>query len=278
MSSSQVDGKTLGRASVVQAQDEDGVAALVVAHPGHELRVHSWLECARPRVSVLTDGSGHADQARLGSTAGVLDRAGASRGSIFGRLSDRDAYQLILDGSLDEVKALVLELASQLEEAQVDLVVSDAMEGFNPVHDLCFVIAEGAVRLVTRRLGRPVRHYDFLLEAAPDAQTGLISGQIVRHELDESAWRRKMEAAWAYGKLRLEVERAIDAHGSSAFRVEVLRTVDSSREISDRISEPPFYETHGEQRVADGVYNQVLRFREHFLPLANGIRAWTALT
>ena len=34
-------------------------AVLVVAHPGHELRVHGWLELARPTVCILTDGSGH---------------------------------------------------------------------------------------------------------------------------------------------------------------------------------------------------------------------------
>ena len=33
-------------------------AALIVAHPGHELRVHHWMELARPLVLVLTDGSG----------------------------------------------------------------------------------------------------------------------------------------------------------------------------------------------------------------------------
>jgi hypothetical protein len=34
----------------------DGKAALVVAHPGHELRVFHWLRLARPCVFVLTDG------------------------------------------------------------------------------------------------------------------------------------------------------------------------------------------------------------------------------
>src|SRR5207302_1404403 len=31
-------------------------SALLVAHPGHELRVHGWLERERPLVFVLTDG------------------------------------------------------------------------------------------------------------------------------------------------------------------------------------------------------------------------------
>ena len=54
----------------------DHRAALVVAHPGHELRVHGWLEVARPVVCVSTDGSGHGALAVLhGSrTVRVRDR------------------------------------------------------------------------------------------------------------------------------------------------------------------------------------------------------------
>src|SRR5207253_5484219 len=33
-----------------------GRAALVIAHPGHELRVYHWLRLARPSVFILTDG------------------------------------------------------------------------------------------------------------------------------------------------------------------------------------------------------------------------------
>jgi hypothetical protein len=36
----------------------DGRAALVIAHPGHELRALHWLRLSRPCVFVLTDGSG----------------------------------------------------------------------------------------------------------------------------------------------------------------------------------------------------------------------------
>ncbi|TIU68722.1 MAG: hypothetical protein E5W25_11970, partial [Mesorhizobium sp.] len=52
-------------------------AALVVAHPGHELRVHHWMETAKPLVLVLTDGSGHLGVGRLDRTAEVLAGAGA---------------------------------------------------------------------------------------------------------------------------------------------------------------------------------------------------------
>src|SRR5690348_480507 len=63
-------------------------AALVVAHPGHELRVHGWMELAHPIVSVLTDGSGHTGQSRLSSTTSLLAQSGARPGSMYGRFRD----------------------------------------------------------------------------------------------------------------------------------------------------------------------------------------------
>jgi hypothetical protein len=46
-------------------------------------------------------------------------------------------------------------------------------------------------------------------------------------------------------------------------------------DLSDRYGrdagEVPYYETYGEQRVAAGAYDRVLRFREHLLPLADAL-------
>ena len=68
----------------------------MIAHPGHELRVHHWLEIAAPQVFVLTDGSGHGGVSRLASTTRLLERAGATPGPIYGRFSDRDLYHALL--------------------------------------------------------------------------------------------------------------------------------------------------------------------------------------
>src|SRR5262245_41002456 len=42
------------------------------AHPGHELRVHHFLEQAAPTVAVLTDGSGSTGQPRLDESRELL--------------------------------------------------------------------------------------------------------------------------------------------------------------------------------------------------------------
>ena len=86
-------------------------AALVIAHPGHELRVHHWLEQSRPIVLVLTDGSGHTDRSRLASTTVALQRVGAVPGQLYGRFSDREFYRMILAADPAPFFALAEEIA-----------------------------------------------------------------------------------------------------------------------------------------------------------------------
>ena len=109
-----------------------GTAALIVGHPGHELRVYRWLELAKPTVYVLTDGSGHTGRSRLASTHQVLSDAGASPGTLFGAFSDVDLYDALLTGEHTRLRHVVCTLAEALARTSVDYVVADALEGFNP--------------------------------------------------------------------------------------------------------------------------------------------------
>lgn len=248
-------------------------AALVVAHPGHELRVHRWLELHRPVVFVLTDGSGNHGVSRLASTTALLGQAGATAGSIYGRLSDRELYRAILGGDLDLFTALADELAKGL--ADVDLVAGDAVEGYNPGHDVCRLLVNAAV-LRLEAEGRRIANFDFPLVGAPDDCPAEALSGALRLVLDEESLHRKLEAARTYPELAGEVEAALATHGSQRFRVECLRPVRYGLDITPLISHPPFYETHGEKRVALGLYGQVIRFQEHLAPLAAGLERHVA--
>jgi hypothetical protein len=240
-------------------------SALVIAHPGHELRVHHWLERTRPVVLVLTDGSGHHGISRLDSTRELLARAGAAPGPLFGRLSDGGLYRALLDGDFQLFHNLMDELAAALDG--VGLVAGDAVEGYNPGHDVCRLLLNAALLRLEAETGRPTPNFDFPLVGAPDAQ----APDGLRLELDDEALRRKLEAAHAYPELAGEVEAALAAHGEAPFRVECLRPVTYGLAIGHLFSQPPFYETHGEKRVAEGHYCEVIRFREHLAPLAESL-------
>lgn len=121
--------ETVGRADGARRPDlgrirmervPEGRAALVVGHPGHELRVHGWLELTAPLTFVLTDGSGRTGQSRLASTTTVLEAAGARRGSIYGRVTDREIYAAILDHDFVFFTDLAEELAEALAQARID--------------------------------------------------------------------------------------------------------------------------------------------------------------
>src|SRR5881392_3068244 len=85
---------------------------LLVAHPGHELLLHGWISRNKPVVHVLTDGS---SETRLGRTAELLRDAEARAGAIFGRLSDSEAYAMIMERNTALLFSLVEELAADLE-------------------------------------------------------------------------------------------------------------------------------------------------------------------
>ncbi len=242
-------------------------AALVIGHPGHELRVHHWIERTHPLVFVLTDGSGHTGVSRLASTTAVLERAGATPGSIYGRLSDREVYRAILDGNVDLFAGLADELAAALDRAEIGCVVGDAVEGFNPGHDVCRLVINAALL----RSSRHPANFEFPLEAAPEDCPPEGRAEAIRLELDGDALQRKLAAAAGYPEMAHEMERALANHGRASFGVEHLRPVRYGLEIGGRHPQPPFYETYGEKQVAAGIYREVIRFRDHMAPLAEGL-------
>jgi hypothetical protein len=222
-------------------------------------------------VFVLTDGSGSQGRSRLESTTRVLERAGVTRGPIYGVLSDRQFYEALLAADA----APLLRVASTLFDAvmsdDVDLVASDAREGFNPAHDLCFHLAEAVVaraRLDRRR----VSHYAFALDAAPEPSAAHAS-DCIRITLSDEALARKIEAARGYVGLDGEVNDALSRYGAEAFRTEVLSPA-TSADQTDR--DPPMYERFGEQRLATGIYERVIRRRHHVEPIVGALRAFAS--
>lgn len=250
---------------------QDRRAALVVAHPGHELRVHGWMELAHPFVCVLTDGSGHSGQSRLESTTRLLNKSGAPLGSIYGRFKDVDIYTAILNSDFGIFMDLAKELGEAFVRDAVEYVVGDAIEGYNPIHDLCRSVINAAVELANKRKTNRIANFDFLVVGLPDLRSDESRGGEVWLSLDEVALERKLEAAKSYIELRDDVGRMIDEGGIASFRFEALRPVISGVRTDGLVQEPPFYERYGERQVAEGYYHRVIRYREHILPLAEAL-------
>lgn len=275
-----------------------GRDALLIAHPGHELAVHGWLERARPQVFVLTDGSGRGRSARVDSTSKVLHAAGATRGSLYGRMPEHAVYRALFDRDTAVFTALAEELAEALIQGGFDRVYGDMAEGFNPVHDTWRLIVNAAVAIVKRKTGKTLENYEFSLFRRQDGfeRAGQRGSRV---ELGLEAFARKLSVARSYPELAPEVLAATQgtlddpvlSHpelrervrvllgdlGLDAFRVEYFRKLPSGpqRRRAAR-SDPPFYETYGEFLVAAGRYREALRQEAHLAPVAAALRRLAA--
>lgn len=246
-------------------------AALVIAHPGHEVSLHGWLERTKPVVFVLTDGSGQRGASRLASTTRVLERAGARRGAVYGRFTDRRIYDAVLAGDGIALGGVAGELTAWLLRAPAAYVVTDAAEGYNPTHDLCRAITGIALEAARRASGRATPLYEYVVTGDRGACLAGRCPGALRWRLDDDALAAKLAAARGYEELGLEVARSLERGGTESYRVECLHPT-SPRAARAAAGGVAFYERHGETRVASAKYARVIREREHMAPLLS--RLW----
>jgi hypothetical protein len=244
---------------------------LFVAHPGHELLLHGWIRRVKPLVCIITDGGGPEDRSRIAHTAEWLRSMDIPAGSIFGRFTDREAYAALLSGDVEWIDSLVTDLARELVTRQISLVVADAAEGFNPVHDLCQVIAGAAITLAAKE-GVATVHCEYPIHDGPMAYDQC-TGEVVRDDLDDAALAMKLADARHYAEVIPDVQSMIEEFGEAAFRRESFRRTEDWTVWPWPPGERPLYEQIGEERVASGRYAHVLRHAEHMLPLVEHLRA-----
>ena len=251
-----------------------GRTALVIAHPGHELRLHYWLESAKPDIYVLTDGSGRTGKSRLESTRAIARAAGAELIDGFGAIPDPDIYRAIVGGGTELFEAQAGMLASKLSQGEYSMVVCDALEGFNPAHDLCHLLTctarsiQAGNQSGSQSYGCNWRQYDYTLIDDPAAVPERLGEEAIRLELTDSAFTRKVKAAKDYVQLFPEVMQAIARFGEDAFRVEVISPSDPEPDHRRFLKEKPYYESYGEKQVAAGYYSRVISYIDHIKPIA----------
>lgn len=245
--------------------------ALVIGHPGHELRIHRWCQLHEPLTFVLTDGSGHTQHPRLPDTVALIDQLGGRMGAPSMSVTDATLYRALLDGHVPLFQRIIAQLADAFVAQQIDCVAGDAYEGMNPTHDLCRVIINAAVARAVEHTARPIANWEFFLSRDPMARDPMADSQDWVIELDAPALQSKLEAAHAYVALDEEVRQALAQFGPDRFAVERLMPVHAGVTVR-RFDGKPFYELHGEARVAAGLYAEVIRYAQHVAPVEAAVR------
>lgn len=190
----------------------------------------------------------------------------ASVGSIYGRFTDQSVYEPMLNHNHKVFEQLIEELAEALVRDDINYVTGDAAEGYNPIHDTCRLVIDGAVGLARRRSGRQIINTDFLLYAPHDTHPHELRPAATWLTLDDALLERKLEVARAYPELKPDVDAMLERQtletlqrfpelsadfnnmvthtmGTDAYRTECLRLVTTSTAGNGSSGEIPFLRT-----------------------------------
>src|SRR3954447_24801100 len=238
---------------------QSALPVLIIAHPGHELRLFDWMERERPLVFILSDGSGGAQSSRLGYSVSAIRATGARLIEGSGERSDRDWYAAILRRDIPAFRQAADAIAAAALIVHAPLVVSDAADGYNPLHDLCQAIA-GAV---VARIARDSKAPEFRVSPATASAMG---SKAVAWKLEDEAVRRKRLAISANTPLAEEIARLL-AEAPDVLHTEQLLvpTFDWPENWT------PEWEAFGRKRVKEGRFAAAITYRDHVLPIAKAL-------
>ena len=242
--------------------------ALILGHPGHELRIFRFLELYKPRVYIFTDGSGSSGHSRVHNTLKIIHQAGATASPVMGRFTDVQFYEILMQQDKDTLAGLMEEIMADMKMHQIDTLAGDAAEGFNPTHDLCRYMINALAGMYRKDTGKFIPNYEFLLEGSPAECPTKMTGEVVRIQLTDEEFGRKRAAAYHYPELQAEIEKVYAAYGATPFMTEYLWPSGPPDEYKTWTTEEPYYETWGKRKLESGTYKELIAFHTHLLPLA----------
>lgn len=116
---------------------------IVFSHPNHELAIYGLLQRLRPFLLYLTDGGG---RQRLEQTLEGLQRIGLTNNAIFLNHTEQSFYDALLARDSSFFKQVANEVRATIQKLNPGQLFCDAIEFYNPVHDLSLPIVQSALR------------------------------------------------------------------------------------------------------------------------------------
>jgi hypothetical protein len=115
---------------------------MVFGHPAHELAVFGVLQRYRPSIVIITDGGSPSrlEQSRIGlASIGLLGHA------TFLNYTESSFYKALIEGDVALFDDVAQRLRSVVGAARPEQVFCDAIEFYNPVHDITLPIVRAAL-------------------------------------------------------------------------------------------------------------------------------------
>ena len=274
----------------------EGKAALSISQAGHEIALHGFLDKAKPYIFIMTDGSGK----NRGSRMAWMHKYFMS---IYPE-NTKDMYNILVQGNLkgedryikgwQVFQEIILKqvaffahyagtVAEGLVRHKIDYIVTEAIEGNDPLQDFCAIVTEVAVKLVEEKTAKKIDIYQYHVTEKFDKN---INDDSIRIELSDESYNAKIKAIANYHESIFEEFKAnIGMDVNSILKMKemprgilevenVLKSMDATYFKEEYISpyqyvdfnnndNKPAYETNGEKALAEGLPTQVITYDSH---------------
>ncbi len=217
---------------------------------------------------MLTDGSGNTQKSRVQNTLKIIRQSGAIASPVIGKFTDSEIYRIILKQDKIPLIHLMEEIISDIEAHGINALAGDALEGYNPTHDLCRYMINAISRVFSLSSGKEMPNFEFPLDGHPHQRPGRSTHEAMRIDLDDEDLERKYTAAHNYPELLEEVNKALELHGKLPFQAEYLWPVNRPDDFQGWTTDEPFYETWGKQKINSGKFKELITYHGHLRPLA----------
>jgi hypothetical protein len=253
--------------------DPDVRRLVVFSHPNHELSVYGLLKRLRPDVVYLTDGGG---EDRLSETRAGLSRIGLLDRARFLNHSEASFYDALLDRDVAFYRRVADEVRRVVDEVRPEQVLCDAVELYNPVHDMTLPIVDAAlagcdaevleVPLVWQRAGDGE---SYVIQRVPPARRATrLEARLTDDELDAKVHAREH----VYTLLRGQMGPPLTGLPPSYLAQEEVMPRDGAfptpgADVALR------YEWRAHRLRERGEVDRVITLRDHYVPVTSALRA-----
>ncbi len=236
-------------------------SALILAHPAHECLLYGFLRQHQPTVYFLSNGSGSSAVSRTQYSTQILEETGARLGTVGGQISDRSWYQAILDQNVDFFLSVQRDIYSDIKAANLQQIICDPVEHYNPLHDLANAMAHGIHKV--RQATSPVASYPMMQHIDPS------SPSLLTISLSPKVSTDKQRAILSYKPVKIDADGLSDLHQQSSERL----VEDDVFDWPSELDQTPYYEEFGKKRIATGAYTDLIEYSEHVAPLGKALSA-----
>jgi len=246
---------------------------MIFGHPAHELALFGFLQRFRPQIVIITDGGGkeRIRQSRIG-----LESIGFE--AIYLNFAENDFYAALLRRDISFFENVSESLSLEIAASQPDQIFCDAVEFYNPVHDITLPLVLRAstaapraevfeVPLVYQTLAAG-EHYE--IQRMPLAS----AGRPFRYHLTSQELFAKIHARdEIYLSLRDQAGPEFSAAPAEHLAIEETALAGDPSASPHDTGRELRYEWRARLLKEQGVIDEIITHAGHFVPTVQGLLA-----